>query len=404
VAAAETLAARIRDDMRRIATAMGLLRTGIGLTEDPAATSSLVGERMSALLGRRLEEVEGAVTVATALAERTGIDLREELRATTRALADELEEVARIARTTAGRPARAVDPVALEVRFDEVHRRIDAVTRELRGIAAAAPSPPSPYAGRFADTLGRRLARLEASVEVTTSLVERTGAEIRDELADVAAAGEVRRRALADELAAVRERLEAVEGRDAADGSELTAIRADLRVLEARLGEELALTRREREKDAVQGAGADLALRELGARIDLTESDRDALTAQVVQLSESWAAERTALHERVAELAARIVTGPVPVSDGEASTWPTPGAFDQLRIAVEGLRMRLAYHEKSVAELVRGRDVDDRIDDMERLLMRLEAAGGALARGDGASVLTRLERLADRVDSRPQGD
>ena len=66
--------------------------------------------------------------------------------------------------------------------------------------------------------------------------------------------------------------------------------------------------------------------------------------------------------------------------------------------------MRLAYHEKSVAELVRGRDVDDRIDDMERLLMRLEATGGALARGDGASVLTRLERLADHVDSRPPED
>jgi hypothetical protein len=389
--------------MRRIATVTGLLRTGLAPPDDPPTTSSLVGERMSTLLGRRLAEVEGAVAVATALAERTGVDLREELHTTTRALADELEEVARIARTTTEPRARAVDPTALEVRFDEVHRRIDAVTRELRAIAPE-PTPASPYAGRFADTLGRRLSRLEASVEVTSSLVQRTEAQMRDELADVAAAGEFRRRALAGELAAVSERLEAVEGRDAVDGPELAAIRADLRALEARLGEDLAATRRQRESDAILGAGADLVLRELGARIDVAESDRDALTEQVVRLSESWAAERTALHERVAELAARIVTGPVPVTDGDESTWPTPRAFDQLRIAVEGLRMRLAYHEKSVAELVRGRDVDDRIDDMERLLLRLEAAGGALARGDDVSVLSRLERLAERVDSRLQGD
>jgi hypothetical protein len=102
----------------------------------------------------------------------------------------------------------------------------------------------------------------------------------------------------------------------------------------------------------------------------------------------------------VAELAARIVTGPLAVpdpGDGTASAWPTARAFDQLRINVEGLRMRLAYHEKAVAELAEGRDVDDRIDDMQRLLGQLETAGRRV-RGESDTVVDQLASIAARMD------
>jgi len=405
VTAVETLAIRIRGDMRRVATAIGALRGDLAPDRGEDLTaSSLVGARLGLLLGRRLEEVEGAVAVATALAERSGVELREELHAATEALANELESVARLARTAIVESSSVLDGHMLEPRFDEVHRRIDAVTRELRAELAELRSPttrlPSPYGERLAETLGRRLQRLEGAVAVATTMVERTGAEVRDELADVAAAGEFRRRALADELTAVSERLEAIEQREPGDPIDLAALRVELRALEVRLGDELAALRAEIESRAARKPALDLALEELAARLRVAEGDRDAITAQLVQFADSWAAERSMLHERVAELAARIVTGPVPAAaEGDEAVWPTGPAFEQLRISVEGLRMRLAYHEKAVAELVRGRDADDRIEDMERLLRRLESAGATMPEA-GDVVLERLERVAAEMDRR----
>jgi DNA repair exonuclease SbcCD ATPase subunit len=411
----DALARHVQDDMRRVATAIRRLRGALDESagDAPATAASLVGERLAALLGRRLEEVEGAVAVATALAERTGVELRAELHAATEALADELESVADAILAGVDAKTRAVDD-RVELRIDEVHRRIDAITRELRAeldeVGSLPTGLPAPYADRLAETLGRRLARLEGTVEVTHALVARTGAEVRDELADVAAAGELRRRALADELAAVQRRLESVEGRTDEDAASLATLRVELRSFEVSLCDELQALRGQLEARTADAPGLELALTELRARLQVVEDDRNSLTAQVVYASETWAAERVALNERVAELAARIVTGPLPSRDGAgADGWPTARAFDQLRIAVEGLRMRLAYHEKTVAELVRGRDVDERIEDVERLLRRIEGAGSPM-REEADSALDRLERVAEHMDARlaalggPPGD
>ncbi len=63
--------------------------------------------------------------------------------------------------------------------------------------------------------------------------------------------------------------------------------------------------------------------------------------------------------------------------------------------------MRLAYHEKAVAELAEARGVDDRIDEMNQLLRRLEYAGQSV-RGEHDTVVDQLERIASRMDSRLQ--
>ena len=399
---------RVRDEMTRAADAIAALHRDLSPSRDGSADSAptVYGERLAQLLGRRLEEVEGAVAVAMALADRTGVELREELHTATEALAAELETVAGIARETATAPARPHDVYALEARFDEVHRRIDAVTRELRAGATslerASGSLTAPYSERLARTLGRRLEQVEGAVVVASALAERTGAEVRDELADVAAAGEFRRRALERELG---ERLERLESHDRAESmARMTAAwRAELSALEVRLGDELAALAAEIRKGGDSDPARELAMSELIARIQLVESDRDAITAQLVRTAETWAAERVALQERVAELAARIVTGPVPGPEdfGEGASWPTARAFDQLRINVEGLRMRLAYHEKAVAELAEARGVDDRIDEMNQLLRRLEYAGQSV-RGEHDTVVDQLERIASRMDSRLQ--
>jgi hypothetical protein len=133
------------------------------------------------------------------------------------------------------------------------------------------------------------------------------------------------------------------------------------------------------------------------------ERDRDAITAELVRAGESWANDSVGLRERVAELAARIVTGPLPdrTGDDPDDAWPTARAFDQLRIAVEGLRMRLAYHEKTVAEVAGGRKADERIDEMHELLRKLETAGQDVRSGRD-DVLEQFERIASKMDRRLQ--
>jgi DNA-binding ferritin-like protein len=299
----------------------------------------MYGERLGVLLGRRVEEVEGAVAVAMALVERNGVELREELRAQTESLTEQLESVAALARAAAAAAEEAHDPYTVHVSLDEVHQRIDALTRELRTVSRERPAgaaPGGPYVGRLALTLGRRLATVEGALELATARAERITNDVRGEVAEIAKTSERRETELVD-------------------------------------------------------------------RLEQVERDRDAMAAQLLRGAESWGSERAALQERVAELAARIVTGPVPdapaAGDGEA--WPSPRAFDQLRIAVEGLRMRLAYHEKEVAEIVGGRSVDQRIDEMHHLMRRLESAEESV-REERDTVLEQLDRVASRMDYRLQ--
>jgi hypothetical protein len=356
---------RVFDELRRAAAGIAALQKGLSTPPAPEALPPDAGRRLGALLSRRLVEVEGSVTVAMALAERTGGELREELRRTTDELAEQLDAVAGMARAAAARPSQGYDARVQEARFDEVHRRLDAVTRELRsGVAAltrAQATLPSPYGEQVAKTLGRRIEGVEGEVAVASALAERVGVETREELGRVAGENERRLLAAQETLSLLADRVSRLEGHSR------TPFPADL---------ELRVAELEREREVVE--------------------DR------LHQATEIWKSERVALQERVSELAARIVTGPIPQqAEGDTDVWPTARAFDQLRIAVEGLRMRVGYHEKTVAELAEERDVDDRIDEMHRLLRRLESARAGVNE-EPESALERIERVALRMDERLQ--
>ena len=125
-------------------------------------------------------------------------------------------------------------------------------------------------------------------------------------------------------------------------------------------------------------------------RIEQIERDRDAVRDELARTATSWAAERASLQERVSELAARIVTGPMPAGSdagGEAFA-QSPKELDQLRIGVEGLRMRLAYHEKTVSDLAGSRSVVQRLDELSARLDQLAAivAGGVNPAGNANPV------------------
>jgi hypothetical protein len=334
--------------------------------EPISSVEETVWHRVAQLFARRLQEVEGMIGVAMTLADRTGVELREELESVAESLTEQLETVRDVAATAAARARELDNP---DVRLDELHRRIDAVVRELRAGAMSLERRnamlPAPYGERVALTLGRRIEEVEGAMAVTSGTTERLDRELHEGLDEV------------DTAAAERA---------------------------ARLGERLGrLDSRLREVEA-QGALPDRvehAMHELVRRLDEVERDRDALTAEVVRTRESLSSEQVRLHERVGELSARIVTGPPRQRSGgeTAIAWPSERALDQLRISVEGLRMRLAYHEKEIAEITRDRRADERIVEMQELLHGLEAAGEQ-ARSGRDEVLEQFERIAARMDHR----
>jgi hypothetical protein len=393
---------RVKQEMERATQAISALSQELNASLAP---STVYGQRLSLVLSRRLQQVEGAVAVVMALAERTSVELRGEMQSATASLAEQLESVAETARAATGPQASAHDLHALEARFDEVHRRIDALTRELRVVSGSAPAASdSPYGQALALTLGRRLEHVEGAVTVASSLAERVDLEIRQELEDAAVEAQRRTEETLEALRGLADRLEQLEGeRDMTNVASMAdALRKELRAFESHVGEELSVLAGAARSGADAERAAEVRLSELAARVDLVERDRDVMNARLVRAQESWAAERVALQERVAELAARIVTGPVPgPADGETTDWPTARAFDQLRIAVEGVRMRLAYHEKAVAELSDERGVDERLMTMHQLLGRLESAEQSV-RGERDSVQDQLERIASRIDWRLQ--
>jgi chromosome segregation ATPase len=334
--------------------------------EPIASVDETVWHRVAHVFARRLQEVEGLIQVAMALADRNGVELREELETVAESLTEQLEAVRDVAATAAARARELDNP---DARLDELHRRIDAVVRELRAGAMSLErrnaTLPAPYGERVALTLGRRIEEVEGAMAVTVGMAERLNNELREGLDDVDTAA-------AERTARLGERLGRVDAR--------------LRDLEA------------------QGSLPDRveqAMHELVRRVEEVERDRDALTAEVVRTRESLSSEQVRLHERVGELSARIVTGPPRRRAGEESgiAWPSERALDQLRIAVEGLRMRLAYHEKEIAEITRDRRVDERIVEMQELLQGLEAAGEQ-ARSGRNDVLEQFERIAARMDHR----
>ena len=171
----------------------------------------------------------------------------------------------------------------------------------------------------------------------------------------------------------------------------------ELATLEARIDEGLSTLEEHEVGDPaesetthfpVDGALSE-SLAELTQRIEHVERDGDSVREELVRTASSWADERASLQERVSELAARIVTGPMP-SATDASGEPSEDAskeLDRLRIAMEGMRMRLAYHEKTVAELSGTRTVMQRINELSARVDQLAAAiAGGVPTAAGAAA------------------
>ena len=279
--------------------------------------------------------------------------------------------------------------------WEEDRNALDRRMDELAASAFAASERGSAEISHALATLTGRLEQLEHDRRAVTSgataaerawVEERSALEIRlDAIAATIGEApghdpEVGR--LVHELAG---RLERVES-DRETVADLAALadnwKAELVTLESRV-DELSSAAPSR----AAGDELDAVLSELQCRIDRIERDRDAVGAELARASTAWASERASLQERVSELAARIVTGPmsddVGSSPGEAFL-QAPQELDRLRIGIEGLRMRLAYHEKTVAELAGSKSVTQRLDELASRLDQLSAIVAAGMSGSAA--------------------
>ncbi len=258
-----------------------------------------------------------------------------------------------------------------------------------------------PHAGRPNETLEQRIERIEDALAASPR-GDRLIGDLRGELAEVGAQAERRGARMMHMVGELEKRLERIEADVAAlNLSGITASwRKDLQALEQRLRKELA--ERESPPATTEETYAPIAsLQALIGRLDEVERARDAVATELSDLRESATAGDVTLNQRLDELAAQIGAPPEvePEADDGVPDWPSARAYVQLMVAVEGLQMRLAYHEKEVAELMGGRGVNDRIEELNDLLRRLETTEDVV-RGERDSMLDQLDRLASRVDYR----
>ncbi len=487
------LDSRIDDVSLRIESVANELR---GEIETLTATSTGPGasdaeaDARSEALGEHLAALEQTVADTAGAAEQLGLDLRDEITSLAASVAHEHQEVveatkvleargaalearmdslSEFASSSAARGSEEVEALAaavvrrhaevLEVTAEWEERRAELERRmdDLTDFAASTAERGTDEMSRALTTLAARLELLEQDRRAVASdatyvesswAEERAALEIRlDEIAasiseERAPAPDVGR--IVDELAGRLARMEG-EREAVADLAALAETwTSELASLEARVDEGLATLGDPGSPTA--GSDADVMVDpglfdnvdELAQRIEQIEADRDAVRAELARTATSWAAERAGLQERVSELAALIVTGPVEsgaAGEFDEAFLQSPQELDKLRIGVEGLRMRLAYHEKTVSDLAGSRGVVQRLDELSARLDQLTSivmaqqsgstptpaqqptavplahTSGILSRLDEADrqraqsrekMLAQMEKIATRMDWRLQ--
>jgi DNA repair exonuclease SbcCD ATPase subunit len=306
--------------------------------------------------------VEIAALAEAVQRERIDLDLAtSEWEARRSALEERMDELAIFATDTT---RRGVDEMAEALHL--FSRRLEELEQDRKAVESDATNAEKAWE--------REHQELEARLDALATSV----AEGRLQAPGTSAVAE-----LIDEFAGRLARMEGERETVAELAAQAETWTAELATLEARIDEGLS-TLEEHDTDPVESEGTHVlvdgglseSLAELTQRIEHVERDGDSVREELMRTASSWADERASLQERVSELAARIVTGPMPAAT-DATGEPSEDAskeLDRLRIAMEGMRMRLAYHEKTVAELSGTRTVMQHISELSARVDQLAAA------------------------------
>ena len=320
---------------------------------------------------------------------------------------------------------------------------------------------------RLLDSVTHRVAEVERAHASAAAEVERVGGAfseertwVRDQLDLLAAALE---RARPDETVQPRlhelaSRIEAMEHGQSIVGAEVARIAAAWTAERDALKHELesvaaSITTVNGSSTAGLDERSEQLLAELAGRLAEMERGGTAVAAEVSRVESRWSSELESLTSRIEELAGTVAST-AQAGDPESEerveevlqrldalehivarpSTGAPGDPDELRdirVLINGLRMRLAASEKELAALSGSGDVVPRLDDLSIRLGLLERAAAAPtpqapAPGDGRflvelrgieqrmqsiesaaqesrdAVLTQFERLASRLQWRLQ--
>lgn len=374
-----------------------LERLGTASSEQVAEGTSRAGvlERLLAELAERLDGVERDRSAAAAEVARVSAAWAEEREWVRR----QLEELP---------PAPAGAPHTLEgvsPQIDELISRLDAMERDRVKVSAE-------VAGAY-ELLHAERESLQTQLDELAARLAKPVASVAGDASDPL-------------LAELADKLDSVERNEAAVASE---------VAHAAAFWASSLGSIERRLDKVEAARSDGlphldAGSELAPRLEAIERTGAAATAEIARLAEARAADRLSLEARLDEVATQLQEAE---RGGRGAARPSSeDEVAQLRVLVDGLRMRLASSERGLAALAgshefvaRLDDVTARLDLMERtgdivvasslpvpgdgrfrlelrgLELRMEHAEAA-ARENREAVLTQLERLASRIEWRLQ--
>lgn len=398
------------------------LDEGAAGNADLAAAVAAMGERLDLTADRIDEGEKGAASLAELVAEtRETLDalvFRIEDAGTGRAeataahaelyhsLAGLREELSEVAGRPAGDPGLAERVVALGDRVEglsvdalgpaaaaavaDVAARLDGVASaqvEEADLLKALRSRIEEVRSELAEGTAERLAALEAGIgELAHADRGEDSIDLEGRLDELATAAEAR-------VAAVLDRLEALEAMSTV-GSE-----------PPELGE-------------LRG--------EVSAVRSSVESVREALSGELERLAKTWTAEREALEDRVAALAAGSSAGEA-VAGGAPAAAPAAPEFAKLAREMERLQDKVVEQERSLVEhftrreralsekVSGGTDIVQRLAEITRMLdeqrSRVDristSGGGGGASGDELSTLKdsiflKLEKLASSIDWRFQ--
>jgi uncharacterized phage infection (PIP) family protein YhgE len=488
-----SLRARLEEGDARAVSLVGELReslealsrhvAGLGDRSRDPQTLQLFTSRLDDLTAKveQLAKGLGAVStsVATATESLTATEL--ELTAVNRRFEEASARVDGMIRELHETVASLPDTGSIDAEVDE---RLQALGRQVDGVAEHLSQLEAAIASRWDDQaaaataeveqlvgeVSRRLAELERDRDAATSELDRSTEAWAEERTWVRGQLDALASALAEtqvdesvepKLQELASRLAAIEAGHAAVEAEVARVAELWGAARDELRSELDALATTLSAQVVSGATANESaateefLAELAKRLDAMEREGTAAAAEIARREAFWAAEIGSLETRIDEIAdAAVEAAPAPADRGtelrveelarrieaierdrsQAATGSAAEAEElrDIRVLMNGLRMRLASSEKELAALSNSGDVVSRLDDISLRLGSLERSNAtfqsapapvpgdgrfrvelrglelrmeqleAAARENRDAVLMQFERLASRLQWRLQ--
>ena len=461
------LGARFDEAGERVEAMIGELQEVVAALPTSDALDTVV-ERRIADLGRQIEAVTGNVAeLETSLTAQMTAE-RDESASSAAAVATlelRFDEASRhvdtmileLRQAVDALPASGVIDAELAARLDELGRRLDGMTENMAEIETTMTAQWRESASSAASLdhviaeISSQLEHVERDRDTTLAKVDRTTeawiderAWVRDQLAELASAIDGNRvdESLGPRLHELASRVEAMEHGQAAVDAEIARVatawdeerkqlRGELEALATTVG---SLPKLSELPPAEPNVEAEL-LREVSRRLDSMEQERALVAAEIVRSQELWSTEIGSLGARLEEV---VEASPVVVPEPDLETAerleelalrleamerqaisstgmpggvPTEPAVTEelhdLRVLMNGLRMRLTSSEKELATLASQGDVVSRLDDISRRLASLEhststfVAAPVARPGDGRFrvELRGLEQKMEQLES-----